>query len=195
MKFLTRLFTVSILTFACLTAVTTAATNYRMPGAMVQPGASSKYLSNDKPFFRWITPKTIGTSDTLFGVQDTGGIYKFNTSAFNSARNPIQNSNNGTTSAVVGTNPDSVVCKADVLGVGADSVTFIAGILDSLGSHWSAYGGSAVTTGIIATDGWHNIRFTAPWVSGAYFRPYFTISTSTDTATVSYLDCKDLNNH
>lgn len=192
--------------FTFMVSAATAATNYSMPGEFVQPGGSAKQLSNDKPFYRWFTPKTFGTTDTLFGVLDAGGLNKFNTSGFNSARNAIQNSNNGITSAVVGQNPDSVVCKAILIGVGADSAYVSFGVLDSLGlaatstrpntvAIWNQYGSSTTLNGLLASSGYTTIRTSIPFVANTYFKWYMTTRDATDTATVAYADCKDISNH
>ncbi len=193
MKFI-RIALIALLSLAVLPA--SAAIKYKLVGQLIQPGPTGSGVgkSNDLPYAKWspLTARSFGVSDTVFGkFGDT--LKNFNTSDFQFLRTPISGYSGA--SYPVPTNPDSVVCKALIKQVGADVVTFSFGILDSLSpaAGWNSYGGTATTDTTLSTTLWQTIRTTTPWVGGASYKPYLTVTTSTDTSTVGYMDCKIIN--
>ncbi len=176
-----------ILALAILTGLTTgtlqAATNKNLPGWIATSG-------NDRPVVQSASDSLIGVGDTGFVVCGIGATY-CGTNIFNSARNPLAGTNLAFPSAVVSANPDSIVCNFMAIRKDADTSDGSAGIYVNLGTDasplWSLYGSTAGADTSFSTL----TKYTAalPFVVGRRFRPWMTVTTSTDTVRQRFVDC------
>ncbi len=159
-----------------------AATNKNLPGGPVTSG-------NDKQVVQSLSDSLVGSADTGFVV--CGGICQTNT--FNWLRNPLQNNGMPKSSSVVSANPDSIVCNFSVVRKDADTSDGSAGIYLNVGTAaapvWTLYGSTvtAVPTNTTLTK----YRTVIPFVVARQFRPWITVTTTTDTVRVRFVECKD----
>ncbi len=162
-----------------------AATNKNLPGAITSSG-------NDKPVIQSLSDSLVGSSDTGFVACGIGATY-CQTNAFNSARNPLQVSGMPKASSVVSANPDSIVCNFMVVRKDADTGDGTAGIYLNVGTStspvWTSYGSTPVATPTPAALA--KYRATIPFVVARQFRPWITVTTTTDTVRVRFVECKD----
>ncbi len=176
-----------LLALAILTGLTAgtlqAATNKNLPGWV----ATSL---NDRPVVQSASDSLIGAGDTGFVVCGIGATY-CGTNIFNSARNPLAGTNLAFPSAVVSANPDSIVCNFMAIRKDADVSTLYAGIYLNLGTDasplWNLYGASATTDTSFSTLA--KYRSTIPFLVGRRFRPWITVTTTTDTVRNRFVDC------
>lgn len=160
------------------------ATNKNLPGARTISG-------NDKPVVQSLSDSLVGASDTGFVACGIGATY-CQTNVFNSIRYPLQYTGMTNSSSVVVTNPDSIVCNFMVVRKDADTSDGSAGIYLNMGTAsspvWSLYGGSVTAVPTSATLTKYSV--VAPFAVGRQFRPWVTVTTTTDTVRVRFVECR-----